>query len=475
MLFAFAGMVTALVLLGLIYSDVHAIKTADPPTPASETELTQATNCSGIGTTLSASKTAATFEIQTDTYTWNVTKSSVTQLTTIPLGQCAFLPPFEVDAVRVLSSRTFRTIINGTITVTNGGAVATAGLSITDMLQVQSGCTSGGFVNFFASVVDVTSHPVLQPGETWNYYYELDTALMTGYDPACHYRNAVFVTITNHAGWLPGCPGQCPGPAVCPFGPNPKADVVPSEGITLIEINEEAAIHDYVACPPGFTCTSAPSGDILIPTQDVCTFNDPFALCTLLIQVCNVNASCDTNLTIADYVQLVTQNEATPLIVTSNTVLSPVYTGACAVGCTLTIGYWKTHAGFTGNNADRVTQYLPILLGCPPPQYAKGANVTSASQSTGILTFNALLGGASDGLNKLAAQLLGAKLNVANGATAPPAVASLMASANALLCQYGFNAGAWSSLGSAVRSSINQAASALDNYNNGLSGVPHCQ
>jgi hypothetical protein len=37
------------------------------------------------------------------------------------------------------------------------------------------------------------------------------------------YRNAAQVTITNHAGWLPGGK-NCPGSAPCPFGPNPKAD-----------------------------------------------------------------------------------------------------------------------------------------------------------------------------------------------------------------------------------------------------------
>jgi hypothetical protein len=37
----------------------------------------------------------------------------------------------------------------------------------------------------------------------------------------------------------------------------------------------------------------------------------------------------------------------------------------CAGGCTLTIGYWKTHAGGVGHNADKVTALLPITLGTP--------------------------------------------------------------------------------------------------------------
>lgn len=470
---------TGLVLLGLIYAEVHTWN-HDGPAPAPA--MIRTTNCSGTGTTLTASKTAATYEIQTDTYTWEIMHHSATaECITIPRGECAFLAPMVVDAVRMLSSRTTRTIINGSVTVTNGGAVATTALVITDMLQVQSACTTGGFVDFYASVIDVSARPVLLPGETWSYPYELDTALMTGYDASCNYRNAAFVTITNHAGWLPGCPGQCPGPDDCPFGPGAngggvKADVIPSTGVTVIEIHEEVAIRNLVLCPAGFNCTSLPAGDVLIPTPDVCTFDGTFAQCVTFVQVCNVNVTCDTNVTVVDYFQLVSLNEATPLVITSNRIESPVCTGPCPVGCTLTIGYWKTHAGFTGNNADRVTQYLPITLGCPPPQYAKGANVTSAAQSTAILTFSALAGGAANGLNKVAAQLLATKLNVANGAAVSPTVVAAMNGGDSYLCQYGFNAGAWTSLSNGVKSSINQVATALDTYNNGLAGdgVTHC-
>jgi hypothetical protein len=473
---SFAVAITGLVLLGLIYADVHTMKNTE--VNGTSTSL-KSTNCSGRGTTLTAEKTAATHEIQIDTYMWNVTKSSATQLTIIPRGECGFLPPISVDAVRTLSTRSFKTIINGTVTITNGGAVPTTDLIINDILQVQSDCTGGGYVNLYSFIIDVSMHPVLQPGETWVYYYEIDTALVPGYNAQCGYRNTALITITNHAGWIPGCPGNCPGPEECPFGPGAngggvKADVLPSNGVTVVEIHEEAVINDQVACPAGFNCTSLPGGDISIPTPDVCSFDGTFAHCDIMIYVCNINVSCDTNLTMSDYVQLITQNEVTPLVVSSNMVTHPIYTGPCTNGCTLTIGYWKTHAGFTGNNADRVTQYLPITLGCPPPQYAKGANVTSNVQSTAILTFNALFGGASNGLNKVAAQLLASKLNIANGATAPSAVVTSMNNANTLLCQYGFNPGSWSSLSNSVKNNINSVASSLDKYNNGLAGVAHC-
>lgn len=447
--------------------------------------------CAGLGTTLTVTKTAATFRTQTDVYTWNVTKeASSPQLTIIPHDTCEFLPPFNVKAHRTLATQSFRTFINGTITVTNGGAVATIGLAITDTLQVHSDCTidpnDNGYVDFYGPViVDVSSYPILAPGETHVYAYELDTALMVGYDETCTYRNTVYVTIFNHAGCIAGCPpNTCPLPGPCACGPaqnggGVKAEVLPLNGITLIEFNEKAAIEDFFSCPVGLSCVALPGGLIQIPTTDVCTFDGSIADCVLFGYVCHlIEAPCDLNISVLDFVRLTTQDEATPQVVTSNIVSSPVYTSECpASGCTLTIGYWKTHAGFTGNNADRVSQYLPILLGCPSlviPQYTKGANVTTAAQSTAILTFSNLLGGGANGLNKVAAQLLGTKLNVARNAPTPPAIVASIANADALLCQYGFNPGSWSSLSNNVKNSINQVATTLDNYNNGLSDVPHC-
>lgn len=104
-----------------------------------------------------------------------------------------------------------------------------------------------------------------------------------------------------------------------------------------------------------------------------------------------------------------------------------IYTCECGGGCTLTIGYWKTHAGFHGKNPDRVTPYLPIWLG--KADGAKSVQVTSAVQAVNILSFS---GNTSNGINKLYAQLLGAKLNIANGADGS-AVASTIDAADTFL------------------------------------------
>ncbi|MFL0268828.1 hypothetical protein [Candidatus Clostridium radicumherbarum] len=133
-------------------------------------------------------------------------------------------------------------------------------------------------------------------------------------------------------------------------------------------------------------------------------------------------------------------------------------------GATLTIGYWKTHAGF-GPQKDVVTQYLPIWLGTP--NGAKSVNVTSASLAVKYLSMN---GDASNGINKLYAQLLAAKLNIANGADGT-VINKTIAAADAFLSTN--NSSSWSSLSKTNKNLVLGWASTLDNYNNGLMGVPH--
>jgi hypothetical protein len=133
-------------------------------------------------------------------------------------------------------------------------------------------------------------------------------------------------------------------------------------------------------------------------------------------------------------------------------------------GCTHTIGYWKTHAGFTGNNADVVTQYLPIWLGTSGG--ASSVQVTTAAQARTILS---TMG--SNGIDKLKAQLLGAKLSIADGADATP-VAAVIAAADAFLAAN--TSASWAGLTKAQKAAVNGWMGQLDSYNNGLSGVSHC-
>jgi hypothetical protein len=136
-------------------------------------------------------------------------------------------------------------------------------------------------------------------------------------------------------------------------------------------------------------------------------------------------------------------------------------------GCSLTIGFWKTHAGF-GPQADVVTPLLPILLGNFGG--AKTLSVDTAAEAVSILTMKDY-GGGKNGIAKLYAQLLGTKLNIANGA-ADADVAVAIVQADDFLSDHG--AMDWDSLSRSEKQVVNNLMSKFDQYNNGDIGPGHC-
>jgi hypothetical protein len=133
--------------------------------------------------------------------------------------------------------------------------------------------------------------------------------------------------------------------------------------------------------------------------------------------------------------------------------------------CTRTIGYWKNHAGF-GPQGDVVTPLLPLWLGTSGG--AKSVHVTTAAFAVALLDKS---GDASNGINKLYAQLLAAKLNIAHGASGS-AVLQTITQADLFLAAHA--AADWSSLSSAQRQQVLAWAAVLDDYNNGRIGPRHC-
>lgn len=126
-----------------------------------------------------------------------------------------------------------------------------------------------------------------------------------------------------------------------------------------------------------------------------------------------------------------------------------------------TIGYWKNWScEAPGNQSDRLSPLLPIQFGSH-----------SDSSCTNVVTILSSPG-AKYAENQLAAQLAGAELNVAAGASTCPAVTSDIAHANWLLTQIGYNpANAPTTLvgsKSSWRSDVLNTASELNDYNNGL-------
>ncbi len=136
-------------------------------------------------------------------------------------------------------------------------------------------------------------------------------------------------------------------------------------------------------------------------------------------------------------------------------------------GCTLTIGFWKTHAGF-GPQANVVSQYLPIWLGNAGG--SESIAVTDSAIAHDILMRN-VYGSNSNGITKLYAQMLGAKLNIAAGADDTD-VAAVIAAADDFLADHYYTD--WNSLDKPTKHMVLDWMSDFDDYNNGLIGPGHC-
>ena len=137
--------------------------------------------------------------------------------------------------------------------------------------------------------------------------------------------------------------------------------------------------------------------------------------------------------------------------------------------CTHGKGYWKTHAGF-GPQANVVSQYLPLWLG--DINGAKSVQVTDSTTAVGILHMHIdKCGGNSNGIGKLYAQLLAAKLNLAAGADGS-VIDTIITSADTFLTDHDQND--WDSLSTDDQQMVLTWKSTLDDYNNGVIGPGSC-
>jgi len=136
-------------------------------------------------------------------------------------------------------------------------------------------------------------------------------------------------------------------------------------------------------------------------------------------------------------------------------------TAACVENCVYGQGYWKNHGPMpSGNNEYVWTQSVKdngLLLGT--------VSYTALELQTIMQT-----PGATNGLIKLAHQLIAAKLNIANGADGS-SIADTIAAADALIGSLIIPPVGSGSLTNAAVATLNDA---LENYNSGDGGVSYC-
>ncbi len=175
------------------------------------------------GTTLTANLTAAGHSTQV--FSWDIAKSVSPDIWNLSAGQTGTSQYSITVNKHAVSDGAY---VDGQICVTNGGSFPTENLQIVDVVQMKLG--SSPFQDNVSAAVDLSAKPVLAPGESTCYPYRVTFTPVVG----ATYRNTAQITITNHAGWMPG--GQnCPGPAPCSFGPNPKADFSPPGSPDAVE------------------------------------------------------------------------------------------------------------------------------------------------------------------------------------------------------------------------------------------------
>ncbi|HEX2619713.1 MAG TPA: hypothetical protein VHL11_06190 [Phototrophicaceae bacterium] len=174
------------------------------------------------GTTLTA--TVNVNPHHTRTYHWTIDKSVQ------PASWDLFQGDSGTSRYTVALTRddgTLATWVDGQVCITNGGAVSTQNLSVVAKL------TSPPFNTVLASViVDLSSNPILDPGETGCYDYHIDIPSPV---VGATYKVTADVTITNHSGHLG-----------VPFGPSPSStavlpDVTPINASVEVEDNNGQA------------------------------------------------------------------------------------------------------------------------------------------------------------------------------------------------------------------------------------------
>jgi hypothetical protein len=383
------------------------------------------------GTTLSAEKTAEGFFEAHQDYDWAVTKSVDPDFHELARNQSG-TSNYTVTATKTMVGETLYYGVRGSIYVYNGGERATEGLAIVDVVQVKSG--SGQFVDYASYNVDVSAKPVLGPLEGYWYPYEFTFAPVAD----ALYRNTARVTITNHSGYL----GEPFGPAF--GGEGVKADFSIPSTPDIVEYDGSATISDVLTVPTGFGAVPSDSGPWNLTNTGTINYSVAFT---------NLSAMCDSWYEAPNTVTLVESDSGATRTASA---LVELYTPPCPDGDARTIGYWKTHAGFHGKNADRVSEHLPLWLGTAGG--AKSVQVLSAAQAVEILSSMG-----ANGIDKLKAQLLAAKLNVSAGVP-DTSISGTIAAADSFLASNGSED--WASLSKANQKVVLGWMTALDIFNN---------
>jgi hypothetical protein len=353
-------------------------------------------------TPLVASKTATGHWERT--FNWTIDKSVSPDSWDLQTGQSG---TSTYTVVVTKSAGSDAIWVDGEVCVTNGGAVATQDLKIAE--RVRAILPSGEKILVVANL-DVSSNPVLDPGESHCYPYSFAITPVAG---ATGYENRARVTITND----PRGPGTPLGPTVTALFNIPSSPTLVNDSINVDDTN-------------GGSWQFSGSGSVTYDRTFTCDEDAGEHVNTATIRETGQSASATVTVT------------CTP---------------PPAEGCTLTQGYWKNHSKYGPAPYDPTW----ALLGEDTAFYLSGQTyyeVINTPSSDGNAYYI------------LARQYIAAKLNFLSGASSTPEVDAAVAWAESFFSTYTPS----DELSDEVRDDAIAAAGTLDDYNNGLIGPGHC-
>ncbi|HWT40791.1 MAG TPA: hypothetical protein VN081_06030 [Dongiaceae bacterium] len=325
--------------------------------------------------------------------------------------------------------------------------------------------------------VDQTSL-LLAPGEQYTLNYTVTvtkdngtdsnwavagTVTIVNTDPL---RSATGVSVVDTLSGIGTIPVTCPDTTiapnatmVCSYGPSALPDA-------SSRVNSATATTATADIDPGTGTAGVVFGDPTTVLDNCVDISDTFA--GSLGNTCASNSYTYSRTVIADLLpcgtsMLVnTASLATDNGATKTSSADVVVTVACAQGCTLTQGYWKTHSSFGPAPYDNTWAKLPN--GASTSFFLSGQTWYQVFQTPP----------AGNAYYQLADQYMAARLNVLNGASAPSSVQQALTQATTLFGTYTPAQIAAMKANDPVRKTFITLAGLLGSYNEGLVGPGHC-
>jgi hypothetical protein len=360
---------------------------------------------SALATTpLTISKTATGH--WTRSFEWTIDKSVTPDTHVLKTGESG-TSMYTVALTKSIASESIW--VDGEVCVTNNGDVATENLVIEDRVIALHDAGQRTLVT--RTPLDLSSNPVLDPGESACYPYSFP---ITPFPGATGYQNEARATITND----PREPGE-------PLGPGAEAPFTLPASPTVV--NDQVNVQDTNGMSWLFTDT----GSVSYTKRFTCDEDE---------------GKHDNTATIVE----TGQSDDASVTVTCTPPPAP--------GCTATLGYWKTHSTYGPASKPDATWNL---VGGPDAAFF------SSGMSWYQLFWTPVGGNA---YINLAHQYMAARLNVLAGASTTSAVDAALAWATTFFSTYTPS----STLTKDVKKQALAYAGLLDDYNNGKLGPGHC-